>query len=298
MRFLENFEDIGQAQQFSDLLTQRKIDNRLMEDEGLQEVWVLYEDQMEEAQQLLFQFQEDSESIDYKTISKEARKIKREAERDKKGASYMDARTTILNKGPAPRGALTMLFVLACVVVAFLSKLGQDPAPLRSLFITDINQIGNRVTWQPGLQEIMKGEFWRLITPMFIHFGFMHLIFNMMWLMDLGSMIEDRKSSLFLLVFVIVVSAVGNLAEYLVSHPLFGGMSGVVYGLLGYIWMKGKYDPASRLALHKTTVIMMIGWYFLCLTGLMGNIANAAHTAGLVIGVGWGYLSAKIKTLT
>jgi membrane associated rhomboid family serine protease len=68
-------------------------------------------------------------------------------------------------------------------------------------------------------------------------------------------------------------------------------MSGVVYGLLGYIWMKGKYDPGSRLFLHKTTVAFMISWYFLCFTGMFGPIANGAHTAGLVIGVAWGFIS-------
>jgi membrane associated rhomboid family serine protease len=36
---------------------------------------------------------------------------------------------------------------------------------------------------------------------------------------------------------------------------------------------------------------MMIGWYFLCLTGVMGNIANTAHTIGALIGISWGYLS-------
>jgi len=61
-------------------------------------------------------------------------------------------------------------------------------------------------------------------------------------------------------------------------------MSGVVYGLLGYIWMKGKYDPGSGLALHKTTVAMMIGWYFLCLSGLVGHIANMAPYCGFSSG--------------
>ena len=55
--------------------------------------------------------------------------------------------------------------------------------------------------------------------------------------------------------------------------------------------MKGKFDPASKLALHRTTVMMMIGWYFLCLSGLVGHIANMAHTVGLVVGIAWGYLT-------
>ena len=75
-------------------------------------------------------------------------------------------------------------------------------------------------------------------------------------------------------VLVLVIAAVSNVGQYLMSGPSFGGMSGVVYGLLGYVWMQGKFNPASGLALHKQTVTLMIIWFFLCLSGLMGNIAN------------------------
>jgi rhomboid protease GlpG len=297
MRLIEEFEDKSQAQKFSDFLTHRKIDNRVIEDEEISEVWCVYEDQMNDAQKTLIQFKDDHESIDHDAVAKAANKVKKAAEKEAKdGPTYMDARTTILNKGPLTRGALTMLLVLVSVVVAFLSNFGENPDALRALFITDVMRDGARIGWVPGLREVMAGEFWRLLTPMFIHFGIMHLVFNMMWLLDLGSMIEARKGTLFLGVFVMVVSIISNLAQYMVSHPLFGGMSGVVYGLLGYIWMKGKFDPGANLGLHKSTVTMMLVWYVLCLTGLMGNVANAAHTGGLVIGVAWGYLSAKTRS--
>jgi len=73
--------------------------------------------------------------------------------------------------------------------------------------------------------------------------------------------------------------------------PNFGGMSGVVYGLLGYIWIRGKLDPGSGLFLHRETVIMMIVWFFLCFTGWVGDIANGAHAGGLLIGMACGWLS-------
>jgi GlpG protein len=139
---------------------------------------------------------------------------------------------------------------------------------------------------------VVHGEVWRLVTPIFIHFSILHILFNMLWLRDLGSMIEGRQSSLHLLVLVIAIGIISNLAQFYSSHSfMFGGMSGVIYGLLGYIWMRGKFDPASGLFVHSSTVSMMIIWFFLCLFGVIPHVANAAHGAGLVLGIAWGYLA-------
>jgi len=141
------------------------------------------------------------------------------------------------------------------------------------------------------LPEIRHGEIWRLITPMLLHYSIIHILFNMMWLRDLGSMIEARQNSLVLAMLVVVCAAGSNLAQYFVSGNHFGGMSGVVYALFGYIWIRGKFDPASGLFLHPSTVTMMIVWYFVCLVGLMSGVANTAHGVGLAMGMAWGWLS-------
>ena len=68
-------------------------------------------------------------------------------------------------------------------------------------------------------------------------------------------------------------------------------MSGVVYGLLGYVWMKGKFDPSSGLFVHPQTVTMMLIWLVLCMTPVIPHIANTAHAVGLAVGVATGFLS-------
>jgi GlpG protein len=70
-------------------------------------------------------------------------------------------------------------------------------------------------------------------------------------------------------------------------------MSGVDYGLLGFLWIRGKYDPRAGFELNPGSVKMMLIWLVLCYTGLMGSIANMAHTVGLLTGMAWGYYTAR-----
>jgi GlpG protein len=110
----------------------------------------------------------------------------------------------------------------------------------------------------------------------------------MFWLRDLGSIIELRQGMLKLALLVVVLGIASNLGQYVADGPNFGGMSGVIYGLFGYIWLRSQCDPASGLGLPSSAVLIMMIWYFACLTGLIGAVANTAHTVGLVGGVLWG----------
>lgn len=177
---------------------------------------------------------------------------------------------------------LTVALIIVSVVFSAASNLGSSLDVLRPFFIASPG-----TSW---LASLRAGEVWRLLTPIFIHFGILHLAFNMLWLWDLGGLLERRRGPWFLAGFVAVVGIAANLAQYLITgSPFFGGMSGVVYGLLGYIWMQGKYNPRCGYILHNQIVVMMLVWYVLCWTGLLGPIANWAHTAGLLVGVIWGY---------
>src|SRR5947209_20418782 len=109
-----------------------------------------------------------------------------------------------------------------------------------------------------GLEEVARGEVWRLVTPIFIHLGPLHLFFNMLWLLDLGSMIEVRQGTWRFALLILGTAIISNLAQLYLVGPDFGGMSGVVYGLLGYAWMKGKFDPSAGIFVHPQTVTMML----------------------------------------
>jgi GlpG protein len=108
-------------------------------------------------------------------------------------------------------------------------------------------------------------------------------------------MIESRRGTARLAVLALVAAVLSNLCQYYFMERMnpgephiFGGLSGVVYALFGYLWMKGLYEPEQGMILHPNTILMMLIWLVLCMTGHMGNIANAAHFVGLAVGVAFG----------
>ena len=293
MRQIGHVAGEGAARAFGDYLYAQGIENQIEADrDGTWIVWIHSEEELERAKGMLADFREHPTDPKFQDAAPAARRLREEKEKELaaqekrlKDRRYLFRPLTGYGTGP-----LT-LFLVAASVVVFLLSLENKHFLLR-LFISegDIGIAGlQRLT--DGLLEIKHGEVWRLVTPIFIHFGFMHIFFNMLWLLDLGSMIEARQSSWMLAILVLAIAIVSNVAQYVVGGPVFGGMSGVVYGLLGYVWIRGKFDPGSGLFVHPTNVTLMIIWFFLCFTGQMGDIANAAHAGGLLMGMAWGYLS-------
>lgn len=135
---------------------------------------------------------------------------------------------------------------------------------------------------------VAAGQWWRFVSPAFVHFGIIHLLFNLLWLADLGRRIESSHSSARLLLVAVVAALCANLSQYWhVPGGAFGGMSGVVYGLLGYCWLAGRRTP--RLRLPAGVVAFLLGWMLLCMTGVFSvigiHVANAAHVGGFVTGL-------------
>lgn len=128
-------------------------------------------------------------------------------------------------------------------------------------------------------------EPWRLFTPALLHFSVLHLTFNLIWWLDLGTAIEKRQSSWRLIWVALVVAASSNIAQFYDTGANFGGLSGVVYGLLGYVWLYGKWRPSEGLFLQPAIAALMIGWLVLCMTGMLGPVANTAHVVGLISGL-------------
>jgi GlpG protein len=288
MRLIGHLANESAARVFGDYLYVQGIENQIepQSQEGWA-IWIMDEDKLQRAETLLTDYRKNPQDRKYSEEAKAA--AERRAAAEKEQAAYekrlRGRRHLFTPLREYGFGPLTYLLIAASVVVFTFSKFGNDFEPVAGLFISEYLRSDG------FLPEVRHGQIWRLFTPMLLHFSFMHILFNMMWLRDLGSMIEGRQSTLHLAVLVVVIAGVSNFAQYFISGPIFGGMSGVVYGLLGYVWIRGKFDPGSGLFLHQTTVVMMLVWFFLCYTGWVGRVANTAHAAGLVLGMAWGYLS-------
>jgi len=80
----------------------------------------------------------------------------------------------------------------------------------------------------------------------------------------LGRAMEMQRRGLALAGLVVIVGVISNLAEYWESGPRFGGMSGVLYGLFGYMWMQGRFNPKFGIHLPRSLINTLLVWFVIC----------------------------------
>jgi GlpG protein len=307
LRQIGTIADERQAKLLADHLLTRGITSRLDRSGSEWIVWVHREEKVEEAKTELKLFLENPDDPRYLGAEPSARAIRKEAERKER----LHQRNTINLRDrwryrPAERCRLTLILMIASIATTLVANFGWNTtveqmvivATYREVRPTDPNpptdatfvaDLGARQIRSNVLNDLRRGEFWRLITPIFLHRNWWHLVFNMIWLFDLGGLIEMRQGTRKLAILVLVTAIITNLVQYYYKHvPTFSGMSGVDYALFGYIWMKSQYDPALGLRLRSDTVLTMMAWLVICLTGVMPHSPNAANFAGLFIGVVFG----------
>jgi len=128
-------------------------------------------------------------------------------------------------------------------------------------------------------EMIRKGELWRLATSIFPHIGFLHLLFNVYWLWIFGALLEQVYGHLKTLALVLLFAVVPNALEYAFSSGGVG-LSGVVYGFFGVLWVVSKRDERFRDAIDKRTIQFLVAWFFVCIVLTLTNIIrieNSAH---------------------
>lgn len=286
MRKVGDFNEQKKALRFWNYLKAKGVDSSLEEDDGEWTVWVADEDDLQLATEEFNEFDETPDDQKFTTATPLQKPQKEEQDPKPKGPAQGFSEQNLRDrwqKRERSSGVLTMSLLITSVAVYLLSGMGTNKEILKGFYISLQSE---------GLTEVLNGQFWRLFTPIFLHFSPLHILFNMYWLHVLGSQIERLKGSKFFITFVLALALFSNLAQFFMSGPLFGGMSGVVYGLFGYVFIKCKFDPGDGFYIDSFTANIMFGWFALCFLGVFPSVANWAHAGGLLVGLAWGYGSA------
>ncbi len=185
---------------------------------------------------------------------------------------------------------LTKLYVGLCVIVWVMMTVATQKFEVMGA------RRSEAVRWGAVAELLGRVEPWRYLSAMFVHFGALHLAFNMMALWDFGRATEQRVGAArFVFVFIVtgVIGFVASDVWYSLSGtPWFtAGASGGLFGLVGFLigYLFGARDPA-----WKTFLVRVVIYAVIFAVALPVN--NSAHVAGFCSGFPLGFLFYKEKT--
>jgi GlpG protein len=326
MRQAGIIKDEREAQRFAAWLVAQRIEAHAEREDAGWAIWVRDEDQIQRAREALQQFQANPQDPKYKDAQRTAEQVLREQDEERKRAKgnvvEMRGRWGTGN-AVVRRCPLVLAIIGVCILVYLATRSFLDAGPAAAsadasgaaiyynLLFTDpravIDADGNVDVWA----SIRQFQLWRLVTPIFIHYGMSHLVFNMFWLFSLGGQIENRRGSRYMAVLILVLAIASNLGQALEASLSdgagfqFGGMSGVGYGVFGYLLVKVKFDNREGYFLSQLTILLGLIWFVLCLArsfpemdsilGFIPPIANSAHTVGFFVGMALAYAPLFIR---
>ncbi|MDD1782004.1 rhomboid family intramembrane serine protease GlpG [Enterovibrio sp. ZSDZ35] len=263
----------GQA--FIDYMASRDIDIQMMpEGEGLFALWLVDEQHQIEAEAELNTFLNNPTARQYQSASWDMA--------ESRTARFYYPREGLIASLKQNSGPFTLSIMIVCIVAyaGLMLGFGNDVFSLLHFPATEEQQ------WQ----------IWRLFTHALLHFSAMHIVFNLLWWWVLGGKIEKQCGSAKLVQLFLLTSLFSGLGQYAFEGPAFGGMSGVVYALLGYLWLMGALAPQRGLSIETAYVGFMLLWLVVGFFEPFGMaIANMAHLFGLISGCAIGVFDAKFS---
>jgi GlpG protein len=320
MRLLCTFQGHSKAESFTAYLLTQKIDTNVDKVEGSEdawEVWIREEDYVTAAKNEYDRYLQDPTNPKYTEAIRKAADIRREQQIKQKEAAR-NIRTPRTMATPAAQmrriPPLTLTLTILCVIVFFLTNFGiEDP---RARLANGISDELRFVEYSDFVKSpstpaasILKGEIWRLITPIFLHGSIIHLLFNMIMLVQLGRLVESTEGTGRFALIVLFIAIVSNLLQgltppspfglaFLGGTPLFVGMSGVVFGIFGLLWIKSTLRPDLGFTMNPTTVVILLVWLAIGFAWPTSSLkmANLCHLGGLLSGMFLGWLLANWNT--
>ena len=264
---LHNFHNLRAAQAFSDYLNSLNISSHILNDEFSYQVLIEKSTQQDLARKELELFLQNPNDPRYLSASWETGEITKNAHQ----STYLNS--NIMANFISHGGYISHSIFAICILIYALINFG-FATPIFSSFSFFNNSPFDYL------------QSWRFITPAFLHFSAVHLIFNLLWWWELGGLVEKHHGKLRLLLLFFFTAITSNVAQYYLVDSRFGGLSGVVYGLVGYCWLFGQLNKHSKVKLPNAYFVFLLGWLVLgFLNVLPVNIANYAHLVGLLAGL-------------
>ena len=232
-----------------------------------------------------------SEEATEKVTEKSTETAASETEDDSRDARAPQPPAGVIPQWPLKQTPVSLLLIALCFIGWFMLRQGwAEPLIIYPQQPGDFDVPGTSLA-----MHLAQGEFWRLWTPALVHFSIPHALFNSLGVWIVGRSLEARAGSLWFALLVLISAPAANLAQYF-SAPqnLFGGMSGVVYALIGCALVIQRWQPQWR-DVPSALIWLSVVWLFVCMLGVVdyfipGGIANAAHVGGFVAGLLLGLL--------
>ncbi|WP_312742291.1 rhomboid family intramembrane serine protease GlpG [Cedecea neteri] len=166
-------------------------------------------------------------------------------------------------------GPLTLIVIGVCIALfVLLNIVGFGPV---------ISVLG----W-PLVPE-QRFEFWRYFTHGLLHFSLLHILFNLLWWWYLGGALEKRLGTGKLLTLTLISTLLSGFMQAKFTGPLFGGLSGTVFALMGYVWLRGERDPDSGIQMQRGLLAFAVIW--LVIEVFTQSAVIPAHLTGMLVGL-------------
>src|SRR5688572_14681468 len=177
MRLIGHLPNEASALTFSDFLYVQGIHNQIEHEHDGWGIWIHSEDEIDKAKDLLKGFAGNPNDPRFHKHSRRAGQIKEQEIKEDQAAKEKTFDRTNLFKSSMPYGIgpLTVLIMAVSVGASGLDLMNPDSGLRALLRITNYHT--------GGLREVQTGEVWRLFTPVLLHGGWLHLFFNMWWLL-------------------------------------------------------------------------------------------------------------------
>ena len=271
MRHLATFADLRTAKAVSDYLQTQDISNEISPDDKGWSLFIVEEEQFEQAQLELGAFVNnpyDQKYLDASWIRSQNAQV----------YPNSSTRSKLLQQIWRDTGIVTRLVAAAVVVIFALQVFGYHPWIYQYL--------GFPVT----LASLDFIEIYRLITPAFMHGSIEHMLFNLFWWIWLGGKLETAKGGHSIVNLFLLSALAAHLLQFSLENASFLGLSGVVYGLLGYAWLSRKLGKL-KLYIPDGVFIMMLLWLVVGFADVLPmQMANWAHLGGMLGGMAWAWL--------